>query len=322
MKFKHTFNVFADNFSITYKHLLYRLIVLAVAGAICFAGIYPFIQRELLNSAEFTALTEGIKNFVMELLNGNVEVLADISDKIQAAFDGFITLLHANMLQLVLSGLLLLAVFIVEKWFTGMGNYATAAIINDKMAMRQQSPFVATLIKNLKPAALYNLIYVPLSALYDVIVGVGMFYLMFVMVNSFLPFYIGIFLFVLIIVLAIALKMTFTADWLPALIRGKMGQKEAMIYSFSRTNKKTVDIYSNFVVLVLIIFGGNVAAGICTLGVGLLITVPASYIVLLSFEFANYYDREEIKYFVDKNKIIRPEKEHPVTREEFFRGEE
>ncbi len=322
MKFKHTFHVFVDNFSITYKHLLYRLIVFAVAGAICIAGIYPFIQRELLNSAEFTALTDGIRNFVMELLNGNVEVLGDISAKVQAAFDGFITLLQANMAQIVLSGLLLLAVFIIERWFTGMGNYATAAMINDKMAMRQESPFVATLIKNMKRAALYNLIYVPLSVVYDIIVGVGIFYLMFVMVNSFLPFFIGIFLFVLIIVLSVALKLTFTTDWLPALIRGKTSQKEAIKYTFSRSGKKTVDIFSNFIILVLIIFGGNVAASLCTLGVGALITVPASYVLLLCFQFANYYDREEIKYFVDKNKIIRPEKERPSTREEFFKGEE
>ena len=68
--------------------------------------------------------------------------------------------------------------------------------------------------------------------------------------------------------------------------------------------------------------GLNVAALLCTLGVGLLITVPASFLILISFEFVNYYDREEIKYFIDKNTIVKPAKERALTREEFFRGED
>ncbi len=79
---------------------------------------------------------------------------------------------------------------------------------------------------------------------------------------------------------------------------------------------------SNFIVIILIILGLNVAALLCTLGVGLLITIPASYLILICFQLVNYYDREQIKYFVDKNTIIKPEKERAVTREEFFRGEE
>ena len=49
-------------------------------------------------------------------------------------------------------------------------------------------------------------------------------------------------------------------------------------------------------------------------------TIPSSYVILICFEFVNYYDREEIRYFVDKNTIIKPEKERALSREEFFRG--
>ena len=115
--------------------------------------------------------------------------------------------------------------------------------------------------------------------------------------------------------------MTFTTDWLPALIRGKTGQKKAFVFTFDRRRKKTLNVLSNFIVLVLIIFALNVGAIICTFGVAGLITVPSSYVILLSFEFVNYYDREELKYFIDKKTIIKPEKERTLTREEFFKGE-
>lgn len=321
MKFKHTFNVFVDNFSLTYKQLLYRLIIGVICGAIIFAGLNPFI-RGLLNSDSLNRVLSGIKNFLISLLNGEMNELNDISHKVKEAYGEFIVLLDTKTTQIVLSIILLVAVYAVGKWFAGLGNYAAAAVINDKMALRAESPFISTLIKNLKEATLYNLIYVPLTIVYDVLVGVAMFYFIFYLLKIFLPFFLCLFLFVVVIVLANAVKMTFTCDWLPALIRGKMGQKASFVYTFARKGKNTINVFSNFIVLLLIIFGLNVAALTCTLGVGMLLTVPASYGIILSFELVNYYDREEIKYFEDKNSVVKPLKESAPTREEFFRGDD
>ena len=321
MKFKHTFHVFVDNFSVTYKQLLYRLIVGVIAGAICVAGVYPFIKG-VLDLQSFNALTGGIADFAKSFLYGNVEKLSEISLTVREAFVQLLSDLQTRMTQIVLSGLLILLVVMIEKWFTGMGNYAAAAVINDKMALRANSPFLGTLIKNLKKAAVYNAIYVPLSIVYDLAVSIGMFALIAAMVNSFMPLYIGIFIFALVSIVAVSLKMTFTTDWLPALVRGKMKHGESIKYAFSSKNKGTMNIFSNFIVMSLLLMAVNIAAFAFTFGVGVLITIPASYVMLLSFELVNYYDREEIKYFVDKNTVIKPDKDSPLTREEFFRGGE
>ena len=248
--------------------------------------------------------------------------MAGFREEIVSTYHELLRLFSEKTTQVVLSGLLLLLVYVVANWFAALGNYAAASVINDKMSLRSNAPFFGTLIKNLKSACIYAAIYVPLSILYDMIIGAGMFFFIFFLLNSFLPFLVCIFLFVLIIIISIAVKMTFTADFLPSVIRGKAKYGAALKYTFSRKNKGTFSVLSNFLVLGLIIIGLNVAAFICTLGTGLLITVPASYLILISFEFVNYYDREEIKYFVDKNTIIKPAKEHALTREEFFRGED
>lgn len=320
MKFKHTFNVFVDNFSVTYKQLLYRLIIGIIASVICILGIYPIIKNDLLHSPELSSLTAGVKSFLSSLLKGEVENLGDISLKVQDAYKEFMVLVNTKTSRLVLSGLLILIVHLVSSWFTGLGNYATAAVVNDKMALRAESPFLGTLIRNLKEAAIYNAMYVPLSILYDLAVAAAMFFL----VSSILSggwMLLGIFLFAAVIVFAVALKLTFTSDWLPAIIRGKMGPGKSFVYTFNRTNKNTLNVLSNFTVLVILIFGFNVAALLLTFGVGLLLTIPSSYVILVTFELVNYYEREEIKYFLDKNTIIKPAKEHTPTREEFFRGD-
>lgn len=309
-----------DNFSIIYKQLLFSLIVAAVAGVISTLCIYPFI-RDLINSNQLNELIEGATGFLQNLLNGDVSELGQFSQKVQQAYTDFIALLQTKSTQFILSLLLLILVHAVSKWFTGIANYAAASLINDRMALRAKQPFLGTMISTLKQSTVYNAMYVPLSILYDLAVGVAMFFLLFFLLSSVIPFLISVFLFILIIVISVVIKMTFTSDWLPALIRGKKGHLGAFAYSFAQKGKKPLSVASNFTVLVLLIFAINSAALFLTFGVGLLITIPSSYVILICFEFVNYYDREGIKYFLDDNTIVCTAKEQPMTRESFFRGE-
>lgn len=319
MKFKHTFHVFVDNFNITYKQLLYRLAVLVVAGIVFYFSVIPFINGFL---PELNNLINNAGEFVLKLLNGEVSELTKISEKVKEAYAALMDLVHAKTTDIAVVIVIFTVIYLIASFFNGLGNYATATCINDKMALRANSPFLSSLIKNIKQAFLFNALYVPLTFLYDAVVAVAMFFFIFYLVNSIVPFLVCVFLFVLVIVLSIVLKLTFTCDWLPAIIRGKQSPVSALKYTFSRRNKETLNVLSNFVVMALIIFGLNVAAFFCTLGVGLLITIPASAVMIVSFYMVNYYDREEIKYFVDKNTVVKPAKEHTPTREEFFRGTE
>lgn len=318
MKFKHTFHVFVDNFSIAYKQLLYRLIIGVIALTIGICCLSPFVS-DFINSEALNNLIESVRHFIFEFLNGRVGTLEETSVTIKEAYVQVIELLNTRISEIVLMGLLILVLLIIEKWFTGLGNYTTAVLINDKMALRANSPFMGTLISHLKEAALYNLIYVPLSFFYDLAVCVILCVVLFFMLTGIQFLLINVFLFTLMMILAISLKMTFTCDWLPALIRGKMSQKKAIAYSFSRKGKNTLNIFSNFLVLCIFILGVNTAT-IFTFGVGALLTVPSSYVIIICFEMVNYYDREEIRYFVDKDTIIKPEKERVLSREEFFKG--
>ena len=320
MKFRHSLTVLIDNFSLTYKQLVYKLVIALITAGLTVAIVYPFLNA-LTSLEEFKNLLESIKTFFNNLLEGKLDADLKISEKIKAAIESIGTLIEENSGVIALGITGLIFVRLVNMFFSSIGNYAAAAVINDKMALRAQSPFLITLIKNLKNACLYSLMYVPLSFLYDAICVIAMYFFIFKAL-TFVPMLIQIFMFLTAIVFLITLELTLASDWLPALIRGRKKHGEAFLYTFGRKNKKTFNVLSNFVVLVLIIFAVNVFAVVFTFGVGALITIPASYIILSCFQFVNYYDREELKYFVDKNTIIKPEKEHVQTREEFFRGDE
>lgn len=322
MKFKHSFNVFIDNFSVTYKQLLYRLVISLIAIGLYLAILTPF-YKGLTGSQDFDMLIRGIKDFIKNLVNGRNIELAETTKQISTAFTAVKNLITAHRGNIIWGIVGVYAVHIAAQFFNGLGNYATAAVINDKMALRAKSPFMTTLVRNIREACLYSVCYVPLSVIYDS-VCVWLLYLIVFRLFAVLPVLfmpLQLFVFVTATIIAISFKMVFTADWLPALIRGKMKAGQAFVFTFNRKNKRTLNVFSNFLVLVLIIFAVNVIGIIFTLGAGAILTVPSSYVVLLCFELVNYYDREELKYFIDKNTIIKPDKEKPLTREEFFRGE-
>ena len=313
MKFKHSFHVFVDNFSAAYKQLIYRLIIWAVA-----AGLFYVILNPVMTKLTESGFWEDAKNFLVGVIYG--ESMGDATEMLTSGYNRILESIGRSSGEVATLISLIIIVYVVKEWFDALGNYATASLINDKMALRANSSLVLTLVRNLKNAAIYSAIYVPLSLLYNAIVGTAVFLFVFYGM-FFIPFYIQVFLFVLIFVVAIVVKMTFTADWLPALIAGKKKHRQAFKYTFARRGKKTANVMSNFAVLVLLIFAINVGAVLLTFGVGALLTIPGSYILLISFEFVNYYDREELKFFIDKNTIIKPEKEYTPSREEFFKGE-
>lgn len=318
MKFKHSIQLLIDNFTLTYKQLLYKLLITLITAALSVAVLYPF-WRALTDMPEFKELIEGVKNFLSKLVEGNTDELINIREKVEKTLDSISAMIdsHTTVIALGICGLA--GIRLINMFFSSLGNYASAAVINDRMALRAQSPFFITLIRNLKEASLYSLMYVPLSFLYDVACVAMLYFLVFKLL-VFVPFVFQIFLFATAIVFAITFKLTMASDWLPALIRGKKKPLEAFVYAFGRRNKKTFNVLSNFVVLSLIILALNMFALIFTFGVGALITIPSSYIVLNCFQLVNYYEREDLKYFLDKNTIIKPEKEETVSREDFFKG--
>lgn len=319
MKFKRTFHVFIDNFSTTYKLLLYKLIVAVLFGCICAGLIYPIINN-VTKSDVFSDLLGGFSDFFSKLVNGEASELGAITEQITEDFSDILELIKNQQTRIIVSVIVLVVVYLIQKFLQGIGHYTAACLINDKMALHANSPFMMSLIRNLGKSSIYNLVYVPLSILYDVL---GSFLVGWLLLYcfTFLPLLLRIYLTVVCILLLVIIKMTFTTDWLPAMICGKKSNLGAMSATFVRKGKDNKSVLSNYVILVLIIMALNVGAVFLTFGAGLLITIPSSYIILICFQFVNYCDDNEILYFADKNTIIKPDKVKQVSREDFFRGE-
>jgi len=318
MRFKHTFSVFIDNFKVTYKLLLYRLIVLGIAICVYASIVFPLINR-IADTQAFLAVTDNFASFFLNFADLNFAGIQTAFGQLKTSIETLFTVIAQFHADIIWGAVALILTFIVQNIFLGLGNYVAGALINDKMALQANSSFIGALVKNLDKAFLYNIVYVPLTFIYDLICAVGAYLLFFVLFRGFVL--IQIFLFSSFMVLAITIKSTFTSDWLPAMIYGNKGPLKAMKYSFARKNKNTAAVMSNFLMLTLIIFAMNMCAVFFTLGAGIIVTISTGNVLCACFSFVNYCEDNKHKYFLDKNTIIRPETERVLTREEFFRGE-
>ena len=321
MKFKHTFHVFVDNFSTTYKLLIYRLIVIVLTAGLCCAVIIPTLNN-ILSTAQYEALNNSFSELWADIVSLNVENLHDRSEALGEAFNSFKHLLSDKSWLVGVAAACLAVVYLINRFFIGIGNYVTGALVNDKMALHANSSFTMTLVKNLKNAVLYSLIYAPIACVYDFICLLIIWAVISVGLKSVTAVLIKIFLVAVLFVVFSTIKFTFTADWLPSLIHAKMNNRKAIVYTFSRKGKNTANVFSNALVTKLIVIALNVAALFFTLGAGLLLTLPGAGLIQICFGFVNYFDANRLKFFTDEYTVVGPKKEAPVSREEFFKGDE
>ena len=324
MRFKHTIHVLIDNFRLAYKMLLYILIVALISGGLCAAIIIPFMRGLDSNGNLYNQLSSSISELLNNIGNGDMEYIKGSLEAVRTSFSAITDYLVDNPSSLVLCIIGLAAVALINRFFIGLGNYAAATNINDRMTMQANSSFVGSLIKNLGRACAVNGIYAPLSLIYDALtlalsgyLTLGLLYK-----KAGVPILLALMLFVVLVLLLISVKMMFTTDWLPAMICGRQRTIPAIKFSLARRGKHSGAVYSFYATSLVMIMALNVLAAIGTLGAALLITVPLSYLYVLCYEFVNYCDSKELKYFVDKRTIIKPEREQELTREQFLRGDD
>ncbi len=321
MEFKHAFHVFVDNFSTTYKLLVYRLIVLAVTIGLSCAVLVPAIDC-IADTPQYNELRSAFSKLWADIIAVNFD---DIQISAQAARDSFGAFKHmlSDKSWLVATVVVCMCiVLLIDRFLVGVGNYVTGVLVHDKMVMHTNPRFTYSLFKNIKQSVIYGAIFAPITFVYDAVCLVIMWAIISVGLKVLHITLVKIFIIAILFLLFSAVKFTFTTDWLPALIHSRMKTDKAIVYTFSRKGKHTGSVFSTALVLKLTVFALNVAAGLFTFGAGLLLTLPASSLILTAYSFVNYFDANKLKYFVDAYTVIGPKKETPVSREEFFKGED
>lgn len=306
MKFRNSVHIAIDNFSSVFKLVLYTVITCGI----CFSFIYLILKlglNSILNSAELQELRGMTVAFIRALISGDSEFLSKFQENFAEALKSFLLLLDTKSGSIIGSVIGVCCMYLLMRFVLGLAQFSLADNINDRARMLARTRFYVSFTRSLGKASLYQLIYVPLSFLYDAFVLVLCWFLFFYvpslfMAHAFLSVLAALSLMLAAVICLEALKLTLISNWIPSVLTG--GTSVTAGFRASLKSKKNFwKRLGTFVVSNYIVFVVNVLFALCTLGSALVLTVPMSLIFVLCLQFVIYYEDNGLKYFISPNKI-------------------
>ncbi len=322
MRFKRSVNITADCFSEVAKLFLYRL----VTAVISFSLIYLILSLGLsfiMKSAEFAALKGLLKEFLRAIVQSLVQEDASLISQFNADFNeavvDFVNLLGANIGSIIGSLIGVCFIYILRRYADGLAQFAVGSTVNDRMRYYSHTIFYVSFFKNLGRAALYELLYVPLSFVYDVLSLAACAFLFLYLPSLFtawglLTFIISLALVIGAVICLQAVKLSFISSWMPMITEGGM----SVIGAFKKTLSSMKGYgrrFASFLIACYLIVFVNVGFALFTAGSGLLLSVPLSYIFLIVLQYVNYYEQEGKQYFIEKNVVANADDDKPEQAE-------
>ena len=306
MRFRNAFHITIDNFSSAFKLLLYRLII----SVLTFSLVYVILELALsviVTSAEVDRLIELGGEFFRALVSGDSGRLSTFQADFTAALTDVLMLIAENGGAIAGAVVGVCLIYLLSRFLNGLSHFAAASIMNDRMSAFSRTTFSEAFFRNLGSAALYEVIYVPLTFIYDALTLLACWFLFFYLPSlfpswGFLSVLIALSLTVAVYLCMQSLKLTFVSAWIPSVLSGKETVTRGMSLSF-RHRKNFLHRFASFLVANYIIVVVNLVFMLFTLGSAGLITVPLSYLFLLAIQFVHYYEDSGKKYFISVNNI-------------------
>lgn len=319
MLFKNAFHLLVDNFSLNYKYLLYKIIISAIAVGLAAALIVPNVAF-LFSSAELDSLIELVKQFLRALVSGDVEFLNGFPSRFKDCIQALGDLIVSRTGSVVFVCVAAVVVILIYRFLSGMGNFVFGGLIDDKMSSYAKTPFTSSYIKNLGRAALWQVIYVPVTFVYDVAV-LAICYVFFLVLLNVISFTLlatgaALMLSVALFLVAQAVKLTVFNSMVPAMVSEKAKLSEAFKTGFAHCKKHFGSLFSTYLVTSLIILCMCVGGSLCSFGAALLLIIPMSFIMLICIQFVSYYTFAGKKYFLTEDKIVQPKENN--NGEDFY----
>ncbi|MDE6411406.1 MAG: hypothetical protein K2L02_02590 [Clostridia bacterium] len=306
MRFRNAIHITIDNFSSVFKLLLYSVLT----GAVFMSLSYLIIRLGLdgIFSGSPTKEVAGlIKGFFNAIVTGDSNFLNAFHDTFAVAFNDFKELLLNSTGAIVGTFFGVAAIYLLSRFMNGLGRFAVAGTMNDRMGTFSRTKFSSSYFKNIAKGALYEVIYVPLIFLYDVIMVLVCWFAFFevpalLSISGWVSVFFSLAFTTTAVACLEALKMTLISAWIPGILADEKGVSLAFRDSL-RAKKHFGRRFASFLVAVYLIIVTNVLFALCTFGSALLVTLPLSFVFLLALQFVQYYEDNSKKYFISSRTI-------------------
>lgn len=301
MPIKHAISILMSRFSLTYKTLLYAMIVILVFVLIGVIVLLPVIRplTSALNEVDFI---EHMGKTIKDIVTGNAEAGQQNYEVLTKDMQAISKIFAENTLSISLSIVWIVIVIMLFKIVMSMCYYPISDVVNKFMACNSRYGFTSNFIHNIGISARYSLMEFVVSIPYyivclGIIFGIG--YLIF-MLSSILSVMIAFAL----LVIVISAKKTLLSFWLPHLIYTNGKVVKSFKEQFVIGKHKFVKVFGMYIITNLMMFAFITLFGLMTFGIGFFVGYAMCVVLCRIIDMVVYYRDQDHKYYVEPKKVI------------------
>lgn len=297
MMFRNSLKLFVANFSVFWKLLLYKIVMIALCMALLIPAFKGWIN--CLTEANFFEL---LTNFATKsVFSDTTTLLNDLFILVNSLLNG-IKFLYIQDLPILIYSLCI--VCIVMPLLFELSSIPTGEGLYSYMASLTKSSFMASFISKIGRSFVYALSRVLLSLPIVAGILVGLYHLLSLctiggVFQIFLPIII-----ILYFAILISLYLTIFCGWMPASVVFNISSTKAFKKGIKAVLRKFFKLFS--CVFVIIFFASMFSFMFTTFS--LLALIPLASVALVMLEMVMFFESQGMRYYVDLDTIISPKK--------------
>ena len=293
MIFKNTFKLLLSNFSLTYKVLIYKFLILLLALGLAGTIGTPFLMH-LSDIGFFNNVISQVLTMFESINLGNIFIA--LKDLFLLTLNVIINL-DANI---ILNAVLFFSVFILV--YGLLGNFSELAVIdclNSNLSSKTRLSYFKSLISKMFKSLFMTVIKFFISILYLVCIF-AIFYFGFTSfdnVTELAKILIPTTMFLLFVIVT-GIHLTLITGFAPSIIVNDEGVFKGLILGFKAIKKKFFTILSTAIMIVLILTISNLIVSVFSFFAGIIFTIPISYVIICLFKIVAFYESNGMRYYV------------------------
>lgn len=298
MIYLNSIKIMFNNFSLTYKTLLYKLLAILITASVAISisfGAFSILSGEGL----FQILWEGISSFnlatIFSSLNGAVDLV--IASCIANKQKVMLPLIIAGVVACVLGSLLF-----------NLDKIALCEVMDGKMSSNCKLSYVGMIFSRFGSGLIYGLTSLVFVLPFDALFTVSLiFSLKLTTITGFVA-NVSPFIIMFIFSLYLTLRLALYSAWVPTAVMGGKGIFKSLFKSSKVVFRKFFRTFSYAFLVVISAILVNMLLLISTAGVGLIVGLPATIVWFNAFSLVNTYVTKGNRFYVDGQTIISPKK--------------
>ena len=307
MSYKNTVKLFASNFTLVWKQVLYTLICTLIFTLLSYSTISPVL--ELLEENNIFLELENLFEVVYASPKELALTLSDWSKH-------FIDVLFSNISSIIwnLIGTAILGVFLPYIAIQ-MSFFNISSIMHQKMTMNMDVPYTQNFISNLWISFRYAIakfvLNLPFLAVLILLIEI---YLM--IATTILASLVGLVFLSALLIFFTSAQITLFSCQTGYMIEHKVGPFVAFGKSLTSVLKRFWRIMSMSIAIVFTLIFVNSFIIVFTFFSGSIVMIPASYLFMAIFNIVVYLTVRGERYYLGNNLIFNPSK-YVVKQDEF-----